>query len=335
MKRPVIMFAFAACLLAACAAATPAPVPIPTLAPTDIPPTPSPAPPTFTPRPACNDLALFVEDVTVLDDTQLSPGESFVKTWRIKNTGTCTWDSGYVLVFQSGDAMNAPASTPLSLTAPGATIDLSVNLVAPAGDGRFTGIYEIRDPDGRAVPVGLTNSVWVKIIVGSLAQAVSTDTPAAAATVPYSGSPAPTPIAGPPGKNCKIQRNDNYIDQIMSFINRARADAGLKALKLNSALTVSAQGHAADMACHDKISHTGTDGSSIYDRIVAAGYSPSFWDEIIFGGGNPQGAFNWWMNDPPHRDAILNPVPTEFGIGYAFVAGTNYQDFITVDFGKP
>jgi hypothetical protein len=37
------------------------------------------------------DKADFVTDVTIPDDTVLDPGESFTKTWRLKNSGTCSW----------------------------------------------------------------------------------------------------------------------------------------------------------------------------------------------------------------------------------------------------
>lgn len=44
------------------------------------------------------DLAQFVKDVTIPDGTLLSPVQTFYKTWRLKNVGTCTW-SGYSVVF--------------------------------------------------------------------------------------------------------------------------------------------------------------------------------------------------------------------------------------------
>ena len=89
------------------------------------------------------------------------------------------------------------------------------------------------------------------------------------------------------------------------------------------------------MACHNLLSHTGSNGSSIYDRIVAAGYSPAYWEEIIFGSGFPQQAFDWWMKDPPHRDGILDPKVTDFGAGFSYWAGSEYGSYYTVDFGRP
>ena len=48
---------------------------------------------------AC-DQAAFIRDVTVPDGSPFAPGETFTKTWRLQNTGTCTWTtSNYTLVY--------------------------------------------------------------------------------------------------------------------------------------------------------------------------------------------------------------------------------------------
>jgi hypothetical protein len=72
--------------------------------------------PTFTPITTVCDQAQFVRDVSVQDNTLMSPGSSFVKTWRLKNIGHCTWTTDYKLVFHSGDAMDANQSINQSIT---------------------------------------------------------------------------------------------------------------------------------------------------------------------------------------------------------------------------
>ena len=88
------------------------------------------------------------------------------------------------------------------------------------------------------------------------------------------------------------------------------------------------------MACNSSLSHTGSDGSSIYQRIVAAGYNPVNYLEIIYAGGSAQGAFTWWMNDQVHHDAIMDKGVTEMGGGYAYVANSSDGEYYTVDFGS-
>ncbi|HHS97476.1 MAG TPA: hypothetical protein ENK08_06195, partial [Chloroflexi bacterium] len=75
-------------------------------------PTPTPAP-DITTQGGCTLNAAFVADVTVPDNTEFPSGTAFTKTWRLRNTGTCTWEAGTLLVFVSGDAMGGPASVPV------------------------------------------------------------------------------------------------------------------------------------------------------------------------------------------------------------------------------
>lgn len=119
-----------------------------------------PATPTALP---CNQAA-FVEDISIPDGSQLVTGAAFTKTWRLKNVGTCTWTSGYSLVFERGDQLGGPVSQTLTsgTVAPGQTIDISVNLVAPAAPGTYHGDWKLRDSGG--VLFGLsTGPFWVEI----------------------------------------------------------------------------------------------------------------------------------------------------------------------------
>jgi hypothetical protein len=81
---------------------------------------------------ACTDQAKFVEDVTIPDNTEMLPAQDFIKTWRLENTGTCTWTSAYAVTFVSGDQMSGTSPLPLTgSTAPGNSLDVSAALNAP------------------------------------------------------------------------------------------------------------------------------------------------------------------------------------------------------------
>lgn len=100
----------------------------------------------------------FVADITVPDGTVFEPGESFVKTWQLRNTGTSTWSSGHSLVFISGEQMGAPASVPLSITVPpGETGDVSVSLTAPSNPGIYFSYWMLRGPAGNNFGLGPAN----------------------------------------------------------------------------------------------------------------------------------------------------------------------------------
>ena len=96
----------------------------------------------------CDD-ADFVTDVTIPDGTVLGPNETFTKTWRLKNAGTCSWTPSYSVVFSNGDSMSGPASQALTANVnPGQTIDISVNLKAPSTPGDYTGYWKLRNAAG-------------------------------------------------------------------------------------------------------------------------------------------------------------------------------------------
>lgn len=117
---------------------------------------------------AC-DQARFVRDVTVPDGTDFSPGERFTKTWRLENTGTCTWTSGYALVFVDGDRLEAPAEQPLisQEVAPGEEVDVSVDLVTPAEPGRYQADFELQNASGQNFGLGENRdkTFWARIDV--------------------------------------------------------------------------------------------------------------------------------------------------------------------------
>ncbi|MCI0552935.1 MAG: CAP domain-containing protein [Anaerolineae bacterium] len=302
--------------------------------PTDIPPTSTSDPSTTTTpggtastaQTSCKDSAVLLEDVTVPDNALMTRGEKFTKTWRFMNTGKCNW-SGYTIAFVAGDRMETPDSSPVPQTEAGKTVDVSVELTAPSIDGAYTGFYELKNANGETLSIGTESSFWVKILIGNATASTSGPVPTT------SGG---TPISQPSGPaSCNYTSSSSYLNEIASLINNARAQNGLPALAVNPQLALAAQNHSMDMACHGLLSHTGSDGSSVHERIAAAGYSASYSEEIIYGSGYPQTAFDWWMNDQIHRDAILNPNAVEMGVGYAYVADTAYGGYYTVDFGRP
>ena len=147
-------------------------------------------------------------DVTIPDDTVLGPGESFIKTWRLQNAGTCTWNSTYALAWFSGEQIGANPEVPLSVTTePGQSVDLSVEMTAPETPGTYQGWWKLRNPSGSLFGIGPDNDsgFWVRIIVeGNLA---STGTP----TVTETSRPAITPTVGAQvSGSATLQLRDRY-----------------------------------------------------------------------------------------------------------------------------
>jgi hypothetical protein len=90
-------------------------------------------------------------DVTISDGTTMAPGQAFTKTWRVKNTGTCTWTTAYTFVLEEGPVNAFWTDSPHLLTGqiePGQSVDLSTNLAAPTILGDYTASYQLRSPTG-------------------------------------------------------------------------------------------------------------------------------------------------------------------------------------------
>jgi len=85
-------------------------------------------------------------DVNVPDNTVMSPGQEFVKTWKIKNTGACTWGEGYKLIYSYGDKMNGAAQALTAAIAPGQEVDVSVSFKAPDLPGSYQSFWTLQNP---------------------------------------------------------------------------------------------------------------------------------------------------------------------------------------------
>lgn len=113
--------------------------------------------------PICNQ-ASFVSDVSIPDNANITVDKGFTKTWRLRNVGTCTWTSGYQIIFDSGDQMNGPSSQQLTngTVAPGQTVDVSVDLKAPGSPGTYKGNWKLKDAGGVIFALS-TGPFWVQI----------------------------------------------------------------------------------------------------------------------------------------------------------------------------
>jgi hypothetical protein len=140
--------------------------------PTNTPVTGTPPTPTATntPKPGTSTCrATFVSDVNYPDGTVLAPSTAFTKTWKIKNTGTCTWTTKFTLTFVSGDKMGG-ADTPLTSTVlPNTTLEVSIALTSPAANGSYKGFWQFKDDKGQLFGIGTTGDKpwWVNIAVNT------------------------------------------------------------------------------------------------------------------------------------------------------------------------
>jgi hypothetical protein len=146
----------------------------------------------------CSLAAEYVADITIPDDTIVSTGETFNKTWQIMNSGTCTWGTGYTIYFVSGDDLSAPTEVSMTrgVEVPGGTmINVSISLTAPAEPGTYRADFKFKDANGKIFGTGGNGNgtVYVQVVV---VQPTSTPTntppPTQTAAPTLTVTPAPT-----------------------------------------------------------------------------------------------------------------------------------------------
>jgi hypothetical protein len=127
----------------------------------------------------CNHMAAEIPmDISIPDQSMLKPGERFIKTWRVKNTGSCDWTPEYQLVWISGEDMNPSMPWYLGRTVmPGAAVDIGVEMVAPSSQGDFKSYFKLKDTNGTLFGLGPMDQapLWVRIQVVDLT--IPTKTP--------------------------------------------------------------------------------------------------------------------------------------------------------------
>ena len=166
----------------ALAAPTNTPIPTSTVAPTLAAPATSTGGIAFgSPAPAatasCYGLS-FVSDVSIPDNTPVTAGQNFTKTWKVKNSGSCAWDAGFKFAFTGGDAMGGTTYTVPSSVAAGAVTDISVAMTAPNKSGTARGNWRMSTTSGQF----FGDEVYVQVVVGGGTAATNTSSPATSST---------------------------------------------------------------------------------------------------------------------------------------------------------
>jgi Ig-like domain from next to BRCA1 gene len=139
-------------------------------------------------------------DVTIPDDTVIAAGQSFVKTWKLVNVGTCTWTTAYSATFFYGDRMSAPETVPLKgYISPSQNVEISIEMVAPQSPGTYQGNWKLANPDGSLFGIGPNgnNPFWVRIVVEQNQATPSSNPTLSVTTIP---TETPTATSTPPGQ---------------------------------------------------------------------------------------------------------------------------------------
>ncbi|MFG2944205.1 CAP domain-containing protein [Streptomyces adustus] len=160
--------------------------------------------------------------------------------------------------------------------------------------------------------------------------APATPAPTATSTPESTAAPQPTNTPKAAATPSATATATAATERVVQLVNAERSKVGCSALTVNATLTKAAQAHSADMAAHQNMSHTGSDGSTPDDRITRAGYSWSAYGEnVAYGYASPEQVMAGWMSSPGHKANILNCSFKEIGVGLAQPGSYWTQDFGT------
>jgi hypothetical protein len=112
----------------------------------------------------CDSLSYSVAtvDVNIPDNTVLTPGQDFIKTWKVKNNGSCPWGAGYVLSYAGyANQMSGQFIALTEVIQPGQEVEVSVQFSAPDAAGEYLSAWQMKNPQGVTFP----EIIFVKILV--------------------------------------------------------------------------------------------------------------------------------------------------------------------------
>ena len=112
----------------------------------------------------CDSLSINVAtvDVNIPDGTTMTPGQDFIKTWKVKNNGSCPWGAGYELVYAGySDDMSGQFQPLAAVVQPGQEVEVSVQFQAPDAAGEYLSAWQMENPAG----ITFEEIIFVKIVV--------------------------------------------------------------------------------------------------------------------------------------------------------------------------
>ncbi len=142
---------------------------------------------------SCYGLA-FVSDVTIPDNTPVTAGQAFTKTWKVRNAGSCAWDAGFKFAFTGGEQMGGATVTLPSAVAAGAVYDISVPMTAPNKSGTLRGNWRMSTAAGQF----FGDEVYVQVVVGGGTGPTNTGAAPTAGATSTTAPPANTETATTP-----------------------------------------------------------------------------------------------------------------------------------------
>ena len=170
-----------------------------------------------------------------------------------------------------------------------------------------------------------------------LPNAATVSSPATAAT-----SSAPTASGD---TSCGLNPPAGIQAEVLQRVNAFRASGAVcggvaypaaGALSWHTNLLQAAKGHATDMATNNYFSHTGQDGRSPDQRVLAAGYSYSRMGENIAAGQTSvESAMAGWIASASHCQNMMTPDFRDIAVACVRNDAARYHLYWVMEMGRP
>jgi len=102
-----------------------------------------------------------VNDVSIEDGINFTPGQPFIKIWKMRNEGPIPWPESTRLIFVGGDKISNLEYVYVPSIEVNGEVDISVEMQAPSKPGRYVSYWRLVTPDG----VRFGQRVWADITV--------------------------------------------------------------------------------------------------------------------------------------------------------------------------
>lgn len=142
------------------------------------------------PTASCYSMA-FVSDVNIPDNTSMKPGQTFTKTWRVKNNGTCAWEAGFKFAFTGGNSLGGATLTLNKAISPGTETELSIAMTAPNTSGSYQSNWRMANASG----TNFGDEVFVLIVVSGTAVTATPTATGGSVVITATSTSTATPTA--------------------------------------------------------------------------------------------------------------------------------------------
>jgi hypothetical protein len=94
---------------------------------------------------ACENNVTFIGDVSIPDYTVVERGDTFVKIWRIRNSGTCTLTPEYQVSFSQGNPLEWQALPITDIVPPGEETEVGITVRSPDYPSIYQAWWQVAD----------------------------------------------------------------------------------------------------------------------------------------------------------------------------------------------